>query len=84
MMNIVVGRTLLLRNARVPDSVLNAVPASGDATVKTTLEREELTTIPEKLPAPGDIVMGTYARTHLPCPCPCLRLRLFPVKKSYC
>ena len=60
MMNIVVGRTLLLRNARVPDSVLNAAPIQGDSTVKTTvLEREELTVTPEKMSA--NIAIGTHA-----------------------
>lgn len=67
MMNLVVGRTLLLRNARVPDSVLNAVQPQVDSTVKTTVlerEREELTSTPEKIPANGLSVIGTYARLN--------------------
>ena len=67
MMNLVVGRTLLLRNARVPDSVLNAVQPQADSTVKSTVlerEREELTSIPEKIPANGLTVIGTYARLN--------------------
>ena len=68
MMNLVVGRTLMLRNARVPDSVLNAVQPQADNTVKTTVlerEREELTSTPEKVPANGLTVIGTYARLNL-------------------
>jgi hypothetical protein len=68
MMNLVVGRTLLLRNARVPDSVLNAVQPQTDSTVRTTVlerEREELTSTPEKVPANGLSVIGTYARLKL-------------------
>ena len=62
MMNLVVGRTLVLRNARVPESVLNAAPTQGDITVKTTvLEREEVTSTPEKAPMNGQIAIGTYA-----------------------
>ena len=66
-MNLVVGRTLFLRNARVPDSVLNAVQPQSDSTVKTAVlerEREELTSTPEKVPANGLSVIGTYARLN--------------------
>ena len=60
MMNLVVGRTLLLRNARVPDCALNAVPNQGDNTGKiTVLEREEHTATPEKTLA--IIAVGTNA-----------------------